>query len=85
MTDLTLPGAGEASEAKGKTVADRWETRWEPEIESLDACDAVIVASPTLRHYEAGMQALDHGIPTLEERLRIEAETAAVGITRLKE
>lgn len=52
----------------GRALADRFRTRWAPELDSFDNCDAVIVAAPTATHTEWGLRAIRDGKPVLIEK-----------------
>jgi predicted dehydrogenase len=58
----------------GQRVADRWSTRWVPELPSLsgpdgaDRIDAVVLASATETHYPLAMTVLESGKPLLVEK-----------------
>ena len=43
----------------GEALAERWRSRWFPELDSFRGIDALIVASPTGSHVEWAMRALD--------------------------
>jgi predicted dehydrogenase len=53
---------------RGEELAARFATRWIPELDDFDDCDAVIVASPTPTHLEWGLCALKAERPTLIEK-----------------
>lgn len=52
----------------GPAVADRFRTRWSPDLNDLSSADAVIVASPTHSHSEWGLRAIREGKPVLIEK-----------------
>jgi predicted dehydrogenase len=52
----------------GEALADRFRTRWVPDLDSFHSCDAVIVASPTATHTEWGLRAIQDGKPVLIEK-----------------
>jgi predicted dehydrogenase len=52
----------------GKELADRFRTRWVPDLDGFQRCDAVIVASPTATHTEWGLRAIQDGKPVLVEK-----------------
>jgi predicted dehydrogenase len=52
----------------GAPLADRFRTRWVPELDDLGPFDAVIIASPTETHAEWGRRALGAGKPVLIEK-----------------
>jgi predicted dehydrogenase len=52
----------------GKALADRFRTRWFPDLDGFHSCDAVLVASPTPTHTEWGLRALQSGKPVLIEK-----------------
>jgi predicted dehydrogenase len=52
----------------GAALADRFRTRWVPELDDFGPFDAAIVASPTETHADWGRRALDAGKPVLVEK-----------------
>jgi predicted dehydrogenase len=52
----------------GAALAERFRTRWLPELDDFDDCDAVIVATPTSTHLKWGLRALEAQRPTLVEK-----------------
>jgi predicted dehydrogenase len=52
----------------GEALAERWRSRWFPELDSFRGIDALIIASPTGSHVEWAMRALDEGKPVLVEK-----------------
>ncbi|MEC3980536.1 Gfo/Idh/MocA family protein [Amycolatopsis sp. H20-H5] len=55
-------------EAAGRDVAERFETKWTPEIDSLSDVDAVVLASATEVHHELAQEVLGQGKPLLVEK-----------------
>jgi predicted dehydrogenase len=52
----------------GRAVAERFETRWSPEIGSLSDVDAVVLASATEVHHDLAQEILGQGKPLLIEK-----------------
>lgn len=52
----------------GRALAERYRARWEPELQSLDDIDAVVVAAPTEAHHELAMRVIELGKPLLVEK-----------------
>ncbi|MEV0677130.1 Gfo/Idh/MocA family oxidoreductase [Actinosynnema sp. NPDC050436] len=52
----------------GRKVADKFETRWQPEMGDLDGVDAVILASSTESHHGLALEVLDRRKPLLVEK-----------------
>jgi predicted dehydrogenase len=52
----------------GRRIADRWQATWLPELDSLPAVDAVVLASATETHYPLATSVLERGIPLLVEK-----------------
>lgn len=52
----------------GRNVAERFETQWTPEIDSLSDVDAVVLASATEVHHELAREVLRQGKPLLIEK-----------------
>jgi predicted dehydrogenase len=52
----------------GRAVADRFRTRWVPQLDGFHGLDAAIVASPTDTHTEWGLRAIRDGKPVLIEK-----------------
>lgn len=52
----------------GQGLADRFRTRWVPQLDGFRDCDAVIVASPTATHSEWGLRAIRDRKPVLVEK-----------------
>lgn len=58
----------EPREDVGRLVADRFETRWQPEIDDLSGIDAVVIAAATEAHYDLAVQVMALGKPLLLEK-----------------
>jgi predicted dehydrogenase len=52
----------------GELLAERFRTRWLPDVDDLSSFDAVIVASPTATHAAWGLRAIGAGTPVLIEK-----------------
>ena len=52
----------------GEALAERWRSRWFPDLDSFRGIDALIVASPTGSHIEWAERALCEGKPVLVEK-----------------
>jgi predicted dehydrogenase len=52
----------------GRAVAERFGTRWTPELGSLSDVDAVVLASATEAHHELAQEILGQGKPLLVEK-----------------
>jgi predicted dehydrogenase len=55
-------------EEAGRAVADRFGTKWTPELGSLSDVDAVVLASATEAHHELAQEILGQGKPLLVEK-----------------
>ncbi|MCU1419767.1 MAG: gfo/Idh/MocA family oxidoreductase [Mycetocola sp.] len=55
-------------ESVGRAVAERFGTRWAPELPDLADIDAVIVAAATEAHYPLAMQVISQQTPLLVEK-----------------
>jgi predicted dehydrogenase len=55
-------------EDAGRQVAERWGSRWQPDLDGLEGIDAVIIASPTATHHAWATQVLAAGKPLLVEK-----------------
>ncbi|RZQ62060.1 Gfo/Idh/MocA family protein [Amycolatopsis suaedae] len=55
-------------EEAGRTVADRFDTEWTPEIGSLSDVDAVVLASATEVHHPLALEILGQDKPMLVEK-----------------
>lgn len=58
----------EPREDVGRAVADRFATRWAPDLSGLAGVDAVIVAAPTDAHHPIASELLTAGLPLLVEK-----------------
>jgi len=67
-SETELSGVVDLFEATGRPLADRYNTKWFPELPSLSGYDAVVVAAPTESHFEIAKQVLSEGIPILVEK-----------------
>lgn len=56
------------SEGAGRQLADRFDASWQPELDSLDGVDAVIVAASTEHHYTLASEIIRVGKPLLVEK-----------------
>ena len=52
----------------GEALAERWRSKWVPELDSFRGIDGVIVASPTSSHVEWASRAIDADTPVLVEK-----------------
>ena len=52
----------------GSAAAERFGTRWAPELPSLEGIDAVVVAAATEAHHELAVQVLSQDTPLLIEK-----------------
>ncbi|GAA3460377.1 Gfo/Idh/MocA family protein [Saccharothrix longispora] len=52
----------------GRTVADKYDTTWSPEMGDLDGIDAVVLASSTESHHGLALEVLEKGKPLLVEK-----------------
>ena len=55
-------------ERAGRSLADRYDTVWVPEVDRLDDLDAVVVAAPTEAHPDLVALALGADLPVLVEK-----------------
>ncbi len=53
---------------RGEALAERWRSKWVPDLDSFRGIDGVIVASPTSTHVEWASRALDADTPILVEK-----------------
>jgi predicted dehydrogenase len=58
----------EPREAVGRAVADRFGTRWAPDLSGLAGVDAVVVAAATGAHHPIALEVLSAGFPLLVEK-----------------
>lgn len=58
----------EPREPAGRTVADRWDAMWSPELDSLSDVDAVVLAADTETHPALADEVLRQGKPVLIEK-----------------
>jgi len=66
--DTELACVVDPDAAVGAVLAERFRTRWVPEVDDFDDFDAVIVATPTSTHLKWGIRALEAQRPTLVEK-----------------
>jgi predicted dehydrogenase len=66
--DAELSCVVDPDQRAGAALADRFRTRWVPELDDFGPFDAAIVASPTETHADWGRRALDAGKPVLVEK-----------------
>ncbi len=52
----------------GEALAERWRSKWVPELDAFRGIDGVIVASPTSSHAEWASRAIDADTPVLVEK-----------------
>lgn len=52
----------------GQGLAERYRASWQPELQSLDGVDAVVVAAPTEAHHELALRVIAAGKPLLVEK-----------------
>jgi predicted dehydrogenase len=52
----------------GEALAERWRSKWVPELDSFRDIDGVIVAAPTSSHVKWASRALDADTPVLVEK-----------------
>ena len=52
----------------GEALAERWRSRWFPDLDSFRGIDALVVSSPTGSHVEWAERALCEGKPVLVEK-----------------
>lgn len=65
---VTLAGIADPDADKGRALAERFDTTWSPEPDSLSDVDAVVLASPTPTHHKVAVEVLEHGVPLLVEK-----------------
>jgi predicted dehydrogenase len=56
------------SEGTGAELAERFDTRWQPDLDDFASFDAVVIASPTAHHVEWAHRALAAEKPLLVEK-----------------
>jgi predicted dehydrogenase len=66
--DTELACVVDPDAAIGAALAERFRTRWLPDLDDFDDCDAVIVAAPTSSHLKWGLRSLEAQRPTLVEK-----------------
>ncbi|GLZ40631.1 Gfo/Idh/MocA family oxidoreductase [Actinokineospora sp. NBRC 105648] len=66
--DCELAVLVDPREEIGTAVAERFGTRWRPELGDLSDVDAVVVAAATEAHHELALQVLGQGTPLLVEK-----------------
>ena len=52
----------------GEALAERWRSKWLPELDSFRGIDGVVVASPTSSHVEWATRAIAADVPVLVEK-----------------
>ncbi|QWF80221.1 Gfo/Idh/MocA family protein [Amycolatopsis sp. CA-230715] len=75
-------------EEAGRAVADRFDTRWSPEIGDLSDVDAVVLASATEVHHQLALEVLGQDKPLLVEKPvcnTLEASEEVVGLAAKKD
>ncbi|WP_020668878.1 Gfo/Idh/MocA family protein [Amycolatopsis nigrescens] len=65
---VTLSRVIDPREDAGRAVADRFDSKWTPEIGSLSDVDAVVLASATEVHHQLALEILEQGKPLLVEK-----------------
>jgi predicted dehydrogenase len=71
--DAALSCVIDPDAAVGQALADRFRTRWLPDLGDFDGIDAAVVASPTDTHTEWGRRAIRAGTAVLIEKPLSEA------------
>jgi predicted dehydrogenase len=66
--DAQLVCVVDPDRAVGEALADRWRSKWLPQLESFRGIDGVVVASPTSSHGGWAARALDADTPVLVEK-----------------
>ena len=66
--DAELVCVVDPDRSAGEALAERWGSKWVPELDSFRDIDGVIVASPTSSHVEWASRALDADTPLLVEK-----------------
>ena len=67
------PGAelafiSDPDQERGEALAALYDTKWIREVDGLDSCEALIIASPTETHFDLGTMALEGAKPVLIEK-----------------
>lgn len=65
---VDLVGVVEPRAEAGRAIAERFETTWYPELDSLSDVDAVVLASATHTHHKLALQILEQDKPLLTEK-----------------
>ncbi|HET9138244.1 Gfo/Idh/MocA family oxidoreductase [Actinophytocola sp.] len=73
----------EPREEAGRAVAERFDTRWTPEIDSLAGVDAVVLASATATHHKLALDVLNQDVALLVEKPVCDDLTAAEEVVAL--
>ncbi|SFQ44779.1 Predicted dehydrogenase [Amycolatopsis arida] len=82
---VTLSRVIDPREDSGRACAERYETRWTPELGALSDVDAVVLASATETHHELALEILRQGTPVLVEKPLSNDLAAAEEIVALAE
>lgn len=81
--DTELACIVDPSEPNGSELAERFGTRWVPELDDFREFDAVVIASPTSHHVEWAHRALEADTPLLVEKPLSESLDEVVEIVDL--
>jgi predicted dehydrogenase len=66
--DAELVCVVDPDRTSGGALAERWRSKWVPELDSFRRIDGVIVASSTSSHVEWASRAIEAGVPVLVEK-----------------
>ena len=66
--ETELAGVVDLFEATGRALAERFNTKWFPELPDVSEFDAVVIAAPTESHFEIAKQVLSGKTPLLVEK-----------------
>ena len=78
--DTELACVVDPDERNGTELAERYGTRWAPEVDDFAPFDAVVIASPTAHHVEWAHRALQADTPLLVEKPLSESLAEVEGI-----
>jgi len=57
--DVTLVGIADPNQSRGSAVAAEYGAQWYPSVNAMPDVDAVVIAAPTILHYQLAMACLD--------------------------
>src|SRR5262249_25785685 len=66
--EAELPCIIDPDPESGEALAERWRSRWFPDLDSFRGIDALVIASPTGSHVEWAERAVAEDTPVLVEK-----------------